>query len=640
MSSAATALLGEDGLRGARVGAVAVVLLFVLLTSQGGFYGIQTGLAGVAAWAAVAAVLAKRRGRVSLAPVPLLLSALTLAYGASVLANGATLTTLAELGSCAAVAGFAWLWSLQGEEGREASWNLLCWLGVLLGVVAVFLYAGVFELEGAMHEGRLQFPLQYANGAGILFAVLFYLQLLSGQKALRACAAVSFAALLFTQSAGAVLAFLLAALGLACLLVRREEWELLAHAALQCLVGAAAFALAHLGAASEVALGLAACLAALLLMALAGAACCQVRYEELLRARGRVLSLGLLAAALVCAVAFALLFAPRLAQATGTFLNRVAQWQTALYVLASHPVLGVGPDAWQFVYPRYAVASFHVKAVHCSYLQIACDAGLLGLALIVAVVVCGLRNALRANDLRVGVAFTLLALHALVDFDLQFGGLFALFAMLAAGAGAVSRGEGLRAAMVPAGTSPAAEPSTGGVRVAALSLTAVAGVLALALSLAGMWAASAKAQVQAAVESEDYMAALGLCTTLPFAAKDVDMQSAYLASLNHLGQYQLVDSYCRGNSAANDAQALQIAQAYYALGDISTASDVLLAELEREPHNDALYNAAAAMMREYGLAQDQRPRYSQILSAAQQLSEQGLAPYVKDRRKWDALSQI
>ena len=64
--------------------------------------------------------------------------------------------------------------------------------------------------------------------------------------------------------------------------------------------------------------------------------------------------------------------------------NRIMVWQAAVQLVLEHPLLGVGPGNFQFYYAEVWLArpgAHELRVVHNSYLEIACEMGLVALAL-------------------------------------------------------------------------------------------------------------------------------------------------------------------------------------------------------------------------------------------------------------------
>jgi putative inorganic carbon (HCO3(-)) transporter len=73
---------------------------------------------------------------------------------------------------------------------------------------------------------------------------------------------------------------------------------------------------------------------------------------------------------------------------------RILTWKAALNVIGDHPLLGVGPGAFQLIFPRYAIAGF-TRLAHQSYLQIAAEAGIPCLVALLSGIVLSMHAALR-----------------------------------------------------------------------------------------------------------------------------------------------------------------------------------------------------------------------------------------------------
>ena len=109
-------------------------------------------------------------------------------------------------------------------------------------VAAFLVYVGILPIEGGVTSGRLEFTFQYANATAIWFGVCTLLCLLGTDDRMRAFAALPVAAMLLTQSGGAVLSFLVVAGATGIWLHKSGEQELLLDALVQGVLGIAFFA--------------------------------------------------------------------------------------------------------------------------------------------------------------------------------------------------------------------------------------------------------------------------------------------------------------------------------------------------------------------------------------------------------------
>jgi O-antigen ligase len=119
-------------------------------------------------------------------------------------------------------------------------------------------------------------------------------------------------------------------------------------------------------------------------------------------------------------------------------------WATALKIIADYPIMGAGLDTFGIAFPRYDTwnGEMRVEQAHNDYLQILADAGILGLACVLAFVFLlfkqGLRTAAKSSDaFRRSAAVGALAgcfgivIHSLFDFPLRTPGNAYFFLILA-----------------------------------------------------------------------------------------------------------------------------------------------------------------------------------------------------------------
>jgi len=76
---------------------------------------------------------------------------------------------------------------------------------------------------------------------------------------------------------------------------------------------------------------------------------------------------------------------------------RVATWQGTVKMIKDHPILGTGAGTFQIAFPRYSVAG-PTRMAHNGYLQLASEAGIPALILMLAAVYALLRSSVRAKS--------------------------------------------------------------------------------------------------------------------------------------------------------------------------------------------------------------------------------------------------
>lgn len=83
-----------------------------------------------------------------------------------------------------------------------------------------------------------------------------------------------------------------------------------------------------------------------------------------------------------------------------SMLFRVLTWKATLNIIRDHPLLGVGPGAFQLIFPRYAIAGF-TRLAHESYLQIGAESGVPCLAALLSGILLSIYAAIRGIGKRV-----------------------------------------------------------------------------------------------------------------------------------------------------------------------------------------------------------------------------------------------
>lgn len=594
-------------------GAAFVGLLAVLILWQGGYYAASACVVGMlaAGFGAVSAILSfrARGGLDGPVAIPLLFAgvgACSLAGGA---VHGLTLTGVAESAPWFAVSALTLLCASPPDAARVKTMRAVVWLGVASAVLGLALASMPGAMEGAVNAGRLQFPFQYANTSGIFYASCAVLALGSEDGRLRRAAVFPLAALLLTQSAGAIALFACALVVLCACWWRAVAFTRVTEATLLSACAAGVFALCFV-----VGTGWA-------LVAVSGAfAAGSLAIPRLNKAkcakRTALVACALLTAcALVCAGA--LVQTGRMAQAGRTFVERLVQIGDAVAVVAANPALGIGPDAWRFFYPYVQSAQYTATSVHCGYLQIALDAGLAGAALFVVAVVLGVRRAASCRNTPAACAILMVAVHGALDIDFQFAALLAFLAMLLT---------------LSAAPEPRRRPR-GLDRAWGFPLVLLFLAVSFTASGFGLWAASAKDASASAAAKADADAIRQALEQNPLAEHDDSVRSNYAEALRRAGAWsELAKAFSEGPIASAE-QALYAAEAFYALGDDARAEDILLAELEREPGNVELFESARLLLASHDAGEEARERYRQAAARANAMASMGLAALIGNQEQ-------
>jgi|GEM_PF-2839354 len=339
---------------------------------------------------------------------------------------------------------------------------LLMMMGVIIGPVSVLGWFG--ELPDSFSRGfllmdsdiriasigiRLSGFLQYPNVQGVFAAALLLLLLAIGttrvmpRHMLLAGACLPsplLLALLLSESRGAALACAAGAAA-GCLLLRGRRLALwLAGAGWAGTCGALACRIALAPAPASGALRAAALLGCFAAGALGLAALRSRLLAPGAARQGRALaaSAALLAGGLAALAALPpqQLYA-RLGAHYETAASRASLYQEALRLWREAPLMGRGGDTWRHL----AGQRFGIYEVHSGYLDIALNAGLLGLSLLLLLFGALLTAVWRAGEYRILLApLLVMLLHAAIDFDMSYGCWWLLlFAIAAFGVDAHSR---------------------------------------------------------------------------------------------------------------------------------------------------------------------------------------------------------
>ena len=339
-------------------------------------------------------------------------------------------------------------------------------------------------------------------------------------------------------------------------------------------------------------------------------------------AAGARILLAALGVAIGVVIVAVLVCSGRLEQAGQTFVERLVQMGDAAAVLAQSPLLGIAPDAWRDAYPYVQSAQYTATALHCGYLQIALDAGLVGLLLFLAAVFFGLRRLLMARRWELVICVALILAHVAIDFDLRFTSVAALLAFL------------LMASQPARGCSGLEMHHDGNVlrrRFVARVAKSFAVCLVAVGCCAGAWSDGQSKLVESLAEGGDAQSICELRQGLSLAACDEHVRSCYLEALCAAGDWAEVREEIEAGGISSAEQAVVAARAYYALDEDQLAEDVLLAELEREPCNVELFECAQAMLRAEGASEHARQRYAQAAQAANEVTSKGLAALLRNQ---------
>lgn len=608
-----SSFLGGSNKKGEKSPVVPLVLLAALLVLQGGYALAVSALFALLLCAYGLFVLARNRCVGSGVPLVAVLPVLIpLLYLASACVRGASYTGLSAGGGWVLFAAGVIVSASMAPARRRWLLGGLTWLGVATSALGLVMVDPAFAPFGWSNAGRLQFFFQYANTAGIWFACVAALSWLSGDTALRRLTYLPVACLLLAQSGGALLLFSVALVAMAIVGFRR--WglgaivSLLSQCAFAALVFFACDFLPLLGAPLALVIGLAA--------NRFGRYLDPTGEEHARRYACLVAPVVILLVALGGGLLVLLASSGRLFQASQTMVERVIQIMDGLGLLLQSPLLGIGPGEWRHAYREVQSAQYVANAIHCGYLQLALDAGVLALVALLCVIVRGAiglgRGTRGSAD---GTRGTLLALllivaHAFVDFDLQFGFVLTFLGFLVGGGL-----DGSRVRDVPA-----------------RPLVAASLVLVAVLAAVACWAGGAKVTVVARLAAARDAQTVDELVSDPLAAGDRECQTEMLAAYLRLGEPDAALALAaQWNLPAGGEQALIVAQCHYAAGDVGSAEVVLLDSLEREPYFAELFERVALLFEAQGASEGAVVRYNELAEKSNALIGRGHASWLSNQ---------
>ena len=258
-----------------------------------------------------------------------------------------------------------------------------------------------------------------------------------------------------------------------------------------------------------------------------------------------------------------------------------------------------------------------MTVVHSSLMQVMLDAGVLGLGLLVAACVLGIRglwqdlhrpksSAWSASQLAC-VAFLLA--HSLVEFDLQFCSLACLLAVLVSGPTS------------PRILQPKAANDTGESHAKrSVSTNIAVGVMCLVLCVPasgmGLLCAAGQEAMEHANQTDDYQSSVRIFESVSLAQPDVAAQEKYVEANFMLGQLPRVTSTYDKLPAPTARSVLYAAVSYSLMGKKSEATQALTMRLKQTPYDEDLLEGAQRFADRFGVDPSQKAEFDAAVNLA------------------------
>ena len=600
------------------------------------------------------------------------LALVPLAGLASTLSNNVSLESLASLSTLLVPASVCALASLLDDDEHASVIAGATWLGVASGVAGILLFAGILEFDGATGEGdgRLEFFFAYGATSGAFFLAMSVLALGATDGKLRWLAFPSIASLLLTLSGGAVIVALAAYLALAIVWVWRREWDRLIALCVQGVLAVCVLLVSHFAgnfwAAPSSAVGLLICAVMWFLderailpaktpnlpspaakgagtsakgaIPTAGADSPSARRP--LAVRIALTAAFVIAAAALVALGLAV-FGSRVATDVANITERFEMMKDAAALWMQSPLLGIGPDQFQYHYHYVQTTPYFSERVHCFYLQLACDAGLVGLAAFL----CGIGSLLvrlagrlrRCAASRYDAEFdrqlslllcaSVLLVHAAIDWDFSFGLIESLLMLAVTSPGVTwESAEKPQKKSDAAATDAPARPAIP--RSATLATALTAACLLTAVSCVTVWAATMHDSLTERVESGGVYGFMSDYRKSTLVTNDRALATTVISEcVSNNAPEQAIEwaELCGG--AHGNVQVVDIAYCYQAIGDADTAERLLIDELWAEPCVAILFEDAEEFFEACGISSENATEYHEAVQAACEASGLEMAEY-------------
>lgn len=589
-------------------------LLSLLVLNQGGYYADTACYAGIGATiiAILTWVINYRKQTILVIPPD---SFLFIGIGISALIG----SLLAGLNTLFILEGSPWFFAaavamvsafMQKSE-RQATLDLLGWLGILSAMLGILMFAGIIPFEGSENAGRLQFTFQYANAAGIWYAVITILSFTSQNKHLQTLAFFPLVALFLTQSLGAILIFFIA-VAMVLFNWRRTSktkrmWSLLIQLICGILASAVQIALISSNLFASVVTILGFALAIVLEKYVHPSL--EINNISTKRLIFNTFALCLLISIIgLCA----LVSTGRLPQALETFIERLLQTWDSIVLLQQNVLFGTGPDSWAYSYQNVQSIQYNALVIHNGYAQIALDSGLIGLALFIIMIIKGVKSLINPQSHRTLLLALMLALHFLIDFDIQFASLLALFILL----------------IVPSSHKECG--SMKAKRLATISLATISVLCITGCSL-GLWSEFQRNLISEEAERYEWQQIVQQVESSELLANDPDVREVYLEGLFYLQDCAKVEETYKSWDNTTASETILTALALYQNNKPFDAETILLDKLFQQPKNIDFFTNAVSMMENYGVSNEAAKRYTEAAQIANQPAK-GLGVFMRNQK--------
>ena len=138
----------------------------------------------------------------------------------------------------------------------------------------------------------------------------------------------------------------------------------------------------------------------------------------------------------ICLVLAAALFAFYLYSGRGgyalseTMVKRFVYMRDALAALRAYPIIGAGSCAWRYLQYSLQSTGYSVAHIHNGWLEHWLENGIIFTLCLLVLTAASVYRAAKAKDWSIAASILLIALHSLVDFDMSFGSVLVIYALM------------------------------------------------------------------------------------------------------------------------------------------------------------------------------------------------------------------
>lgn len=550
------------------------------------------------------------------------LSAICLLMLVSGITNGLSLTMLEKTGFwCSATLVICGTLACSPLAKSYLSQAFL-WVCIALSTIAVILFSSGIANTMTFSAGRLIFPFEYSNAAGVLYGIAALLCISSPKAAIRATSWMPILALLLTESVGSIGLFAAGFIALMLYEWKRSndqssdsstfETEKFSHKNQELKATATLSKSIKTMAASQLLLAIlcfgfisflpnpSGLIVPIVAFAVEAATFHYGKRDDIFTSRFSVFAY---VACIIFCVAAVFFMSDRLHEASYTFIERLIQIADGLSLFAKSPIFGIGPETWRDVYLNIQTTQYSASSIHSSYMQVALDGGIFALLLLWGCLFILLKRLFKNKAIPAFICVLISALHAFIDFDFQFAILLILPFIIASYFGdPVNEAEK---------TQMSSYKDNDEKPISRIPYICILLLLCIGIA-AGLWAQIILDKFYELGEEGNGPAATKLLESTPFSHEDKQAMTDVLKAWYLSDQWDHIDEYVKMNEDLDSNQALVVAASYYDRQNSQKAEEILLSVLERQPYNYEMFEIVGTIFEEREADIDAINKYNEL----------------------------